>query len=106
MRIFDLSFSDGKRCRCIAMDAEETEAEAIHSIRQGFHPGYLVSAEMIVPPIPDPLPWKKDGDVWRLRNFSLKRVGVGFLLKWPGGELQGVKDEVKSAVVGNWRSGC
>lgn len=106
MRIFDLDFADGKRCRCIAMDAEETEAEAIHSIRQGFHRGYLVSAEMIVPPIPDPLPWKREGDAWRLRNFTLSRIEAGFLLKWPGGELQGGKDEVKAAVIGNWRLGC
>ena len=104
MKIFDLEFTNGQRCRCIAMEDESTE-EAVSSLHSSFC-GKLKSAERILPPIPDPLPWKRDGDVWRLRNFSLKRVGVGFVLKWPGGELQGGKDEVKAAVIGNWRLGC
>lgn len=107
MRIYDLTFADNKRCRCIAMDASETEEQDINSIRQGFHPGYVSGVDRIVPPIPDVLPWKRDGQVWRLHQFELSRLSAGqFELSWPGGSMRGSKDEVRQAVVDNWRSGC
>ena len=106
MKIFDLEFTNGQRCRCIAMDGEESTAEAIQSITDSFC-GKLKSAERILPPIPDPLPWKRDGSIWRLHLFELARIEIGkFKLKWPGGSMQGSADDVRSAVRENWAKGC
>jgi len=105
MKIFDLEFTNGQRCRCIAMEDESTE-ESVSSLHSSFC-GKLKSAERILPPIPDQLPWKRDGSIWRLHLFELARIEVGrFALTWPGGSIQGSADDVRSAVRGNWAQGC
>ena len=106
MKIFDLEFTNGQRCRCIAMDGEESTADAIQSITDSFC-GKLKSAERILPPIPDPLPWKRDGSIWRMHLFELARIELGlFNLTWPGGSIHGSADDVRSAVRSNWSQGC
>ncbi|AXH75210.1 MAG: hypothetical protein [Caudoviricetes sp.] len=106
MKIFDLTFTNGQRCRCIAMDSEESTADAVTSLQSSFC-GKLESATRILPPIPDPLPWKRDGSIWRLHLFELARIEVGrFTLTWPGGSMQGSADDVRSAVRSNWAQGC
>lgn len=106
MKIFDLTFTNGQRCRCIAMEADESTDEAIQSIADSFC-GKLKSAERILPPIPEPLPWKRDESIWRLHLFELARIEIGkFNLTWPGGSIQGSADDVRLAVRENWAQGC
>lgn len=105
MKIFDLTFTNGQRCRCISMEDESTE-EAIASLHSSFC-GRLKSATRILPPIPDPLPWKRYGSIWRLHLFELARIEIGqFSLTWSGGSMQGSADDVRLSVRENWAQGC
>lgn len=106
MHIHDLTFTDGKRCRCVVM---EPEGELIDQagIRSIFLDGYVASVERIIKPPPDKLPWRRDGQVWRIGQFELTRLDAGiFRVTWPGGSAEGGKDEVSAAVRENWRLGC
>ena len=42
MRIFDLTFSDGKSCRVIDPDPEGNAEESLRGYQSMFQPGYLV----------------------------------------------------------------
>lgn len=107
MNIYDLTFTDGKRCRCLVMEPAADEQEDLDGVRTMFHAGYLQSMERIIAPPPDKLPWRRDGDCWRIGRFELRRTGDGlFSVTWPGGEASGGKDEVSAAVRGNWRYGA
>lgn len=105
MHILDLTFTDGKRCRCIVMEPE-TEEEDAAGIRSIFQ-GRVASIERRVPECPEKLPWRRDGKVWRIGRFELTRIGEGrFRVTWPGGSTEGGKDEISQAVRENWRLGC
>ena len=102
MHIYDLTFTNGNRCRCIVMEPGEDDAEGIGSIFQGR----LASAVRVIPPCPARLPWVKDGEAWRLHRFTLRKDGGGWLVEWPGGSARGSSAEVSQAVRDNWRLGC
>lgn len=100
MKIFDLSFSDGKTCRVIDPDPIEDAAESLRSYQAMFQPGYLVSMEQVIVPPPAKLPWKQHAKgLWTLGLFVLKRLDAEtFHCFWPGGEVTGDKDEVSATV--------
>lgn len=109
MKSYDLAFSDGKRCRCLIPEPAETEAEDIASVSGIFTaPGYLVSVQRYIPPIPAKLPWRRDNAAgcWRLARFELRKACGEFALAWPGGSMTGTKDQVRQAVEDNWADGC
>ena len=100
MKFYDLTFTDGKRCRMIDPDGDGL-------LPTNFQPGYLVAMDRIITPPPDKLPWRKDGDVWRLGSFELVKLEPGkFRVSWPGGSAEGGKEEVSAAVRENWADGC
>lgn len=100
MRFYDLTFTDGKRCRMIDPDGDG-------QLPTNFHPGYLLSCERIITPPPAKLPWKRDGNVWRIGSFELTRLDTGlFRVTWPRGSVEGGKDIVSAAVRDNWAAGC
>lgn len=103
MHILDLSFADGKRCRCIVMEPTTAEEDAA-AVRSMFHAGYLVAVERVMPRPPAKLPWRRDGSGgWVLHGFRLDKLEAGrFRVVWPGGEVEGGKDEVSEAVRANW----
>jgi hypothetical protein len=109
MHILDLTFSDGRACRCIVMEPTN-DAEDQAGIRSIFKAGYLSSIERRIPPCPEKLPWEKDrghGDpVWRLHRFTLRKDAGAWLVEWPGGSARGNKDEVSAALRNNWAAGC
>jgi hypothetical protein len=106
MHNYNLTFADGKTSRCIVMEPAPTEKEDTDGMQMIFF-DRLVSAERVVLPPPEKLPWQRDGDVWRLYRFELRRQGDGlFLLKWPSGDFAGDKDSVRLAALKNWRDGC
>lgn len=97
MKTFDLTFSDGKRCRLIDMEGDGLPPT-------NFHEGYLVGFERVIEPPPAKLPWKKDGDVWRIEGFTLRKLDGGrFRVEWDGGSVDGGKDDVSRAVRENWK---
>ena len=109
MKIFDLTFSDGRTCRVIDPDPIEDAAESLRSYQAVFKPGYLVGMQRIVAPPPEKLPWKRDGDGWKLGDFRLSKrfddetQKTRFLLKWPGNEFASHdKDEISEAVHLHW----
>ncbi|MNP07705.1 hypothetical protein D3C76_997430 [compost metagenome] len=108
MRIYDLEFTDGKQCRHIVPQPQATEEEELR-ITQAIFCGRLKSMIRIIAPPPERLPWKRDGDGWRLGDFVLtKRFDeedqkTRFLLKWPGNELGSYdKEAISTAVRQNW----
>lgn len=105
MHIYDLTLSTGKRCRCLVMDpqGEDIDQDGIRSI---FREGQVASLERIVMPPPERLPWRRDGKVWRIGRFELRKLEGGeFVVTWPGGEVRGGKDQVSAAVREHWREG-
>lgn len=106
MKVFDLDFTDGKRCRCIVMeplDDEDADKKGVQSI---FHPGYVTGMRRIIAPPPEKLPWKRDGDVWRMHRFELRKLESGsFRCEWPDGSIEGGKDAISSAVREHWSEG-
>lgn len=106
MKVFDLDFTDGKRCRCIVMeplDDEDSDKKGVQSI---FHPGYVTGMRRIIAPPSEKLPWKREGDVWRLHRFELRKFESGsFRCEWPGGSVEGGKDAISSAVREHWAEG-
>lgn len=106
MHIYDLTFADGKRCRSIVMEPT-TEQEDCAGMRSMFRDGYVLTMDRIIPPPPARLPWRRDGDCWRIGLFELRRLESGlFRVTWPGGSVEGGKEEVSAVVRGNWRFGC
>lgn len=103
MKVFDLDFIDGKFCRCIVMeplDDEDADKKGVQSI---FHPGYVTGMRRIIAPPPEKLPWKRSGDVWHLHRFELRKLyEFRFALSWPGGSLEGSKEEISAAVRRHW----
>ena len=92
MHTYQLTFADGKTCRCIIMEPEEDPAVDVLGVHSIFAPGYLVTMDRVIAPPPERLPWKRDGAVWRL--------------SWPGGGVYGTKEQVSAAVRENWTSGA
>lgn len=109
MQILDLTFSDGRACRCIVMEPT-TDAEDQAGIRSIFCEGYLVSIERQIPQCPEKLPWRRDRSspepLWRLARFELRKDGDQWRLGWPFGSITGSRDEVSAGVRDNWRDGC
>lgn len=106
MRIYDLTFTDGKQCRHIVPQPQETEEEELR-ITQAIFCGRLKSMARIVAPPPERLPWKRQTEtLWTLGLFALSKMADGsFHCFWPGGEVTGDKDVVSSAVRENWSFG-
>lgn len=100
MKIFDLTFSDGKSCRVIDPDPDEDAAESLRSYQAMFRPGYLASMERVIAPPPAKLPWapQKKG-LWTLGLFILRRLDAEtFHCAWPDGEVTGDKEEISATV--------
>lgn len=107
MHIYDLSFSDGKSCRCIVMEPCADPACDISGVTNIFAPSYLASMQRVIQPPPDRLSWKRKGNSWVIARFVLTRVSEGlFKCEWPGGSAEGDKDAISAAVRANWSSGC
>jgi len=106
MHNYNLTFTDGKRSRCIVMEPK-TEAEDSAGIASIFC-GRLAGIERIIPDCPEKLPWKRDpsSGCWRLHRFTLRKDGAQWVVEWPGGSAAGGKDEVSAAVRENWNEGC
>lgn len=105
MRVYDLTFTNGKSCRCIIPDPEGEDVE-LAGLKDMFG-GRLESMKRIIAPPPDKLPWVRKGEEWRLHSFVLRRIYAGvFRLDWPGGSIEGGKDEVSAAARENWEKGC
>lgn len=107
MKIFDLSFSDGKTCRVIDPDPDDDESESLRSYGAMFQPGYMVGMEQVIAPPPAKLPWKQQAKgLWTLGLFVLKRMDAHtFHCFWPGGEVTGDKDEISATVRLHWSEG-
>lgn len=102
MQVYDIHFSDGKSCRCIVPFPADDEAEDLNQLRIGFHPGYVTEIVKVIPPPPTKLPWRRDGEVWRIGSFELRKEVDQFVCVWPGGEVSGGKDVISAAVRENW----
>lgn len=108
MKIYDLIFTDGKQCRHIVPQPQDTEEEELR-ITQAIFCGRLASMVRIIAPPPEKLPWKRSGKAWKLHNFDLmKNTENGeFILSWPGGALVSKdKDAISAAARSNWHLGC
>ena len=107
MHVYDLTFVDGKQCRHIVPQPQETEEEELR-ITQAIFCGRLKSMVRIIAPPPERLPWARDGGKWRIGNFELMKNTANdeFILSWPGGALVSKsKDEISAAVRTNWSLG-
>lgn len=106
MKIYDLQFTDGKQCRHIVPQPQDTEEEELR-ITQAIFCGRLASMVRIIAPPPEKLPWKrKHATLWTLGLFALSRMPDGsFHCFWPGGEVTGDKDAISAAVRSNWNLG-
>lgn len=104
MKIFDLSFSDGRTCRVIDPDPEGNAEESLRGYQSMFQPRYLVGMVQVVAPPPTKLPWKRVANGrWVMGSFELIRSVSGvFHCTWPGGEVAGNKDIISAAVRENW----
>lgn len=107
MKIYDLSFSDGKSCRVIDPDPDEDARESLRSYQAMFQPGYLISMDQVIAPPPAKLPWERQSKtLWTLNLFALSRLEDGtFHCFWPGGEVTGDKDEISATVRLHWQEG-
>lgn len=110
MHTYQLKFADGRACRCIVMEPESDPSVDISGVHSIFQSGYLVSMERVIAPPPAKLPWRRDGDAWRIGSFELRKEAGGlggWLLTWPGGELRSSnRDEIAAAVRENWLKGA
>lgn len=100
MKIYDLSFSDGKSCRVIDPNPDEDESESLRSYQAMFQPGYLISMERVIAPPPAKLPWQQQKKgLWTLGLFVLRRLGDDeFECSWPGRQVVGDKDAISATV--------
>lgn len=107
MQIFELKFSDGKTCTCLIPEPLESDAENERDLNAIFQPGYMLSAERVIPKPPTKLPWvRQTNTLWTLHLFALSRLGPDeFHCFWPGGEVTGDKDEISAAVRLHWEEG-
>jgi hypothetical protein len=107
MKIYDLFFTDGRQCRHIVPQPQETEEEELR-ITQAIFCGRLASMVRIIAPPPEKLPWEQQRKgLWTLGLFILKRLDAeAFQCSWPGGEVIGDKDEISATVRLNWAEGC
>ena len=107
LKIFDLTFSDGRTCRVIDPDPIEDAGESLRSYQAMFQPGYLVGMEQVIAPPPAKLPWvRQTNTLWTLNLFALSRLGPDlFHCFWPGGEVTGDKDEISATVRLRWQEG-
>lgn len=107
MRIYDLTFTDGKQCRHIVPQPQDTEEEELR-ITQSIFCGRLASMVRIIAPPPEKLPWKRvANDRWEMHSFVLTRISAGwFYLLWPDGSTEGDREHVSAAVRLNWANGC
>lgn len=107
MRIYDLTFTDGRSCRHIVPEPQKTEEEEFR-ITAIIFCGRLASMTRIIAPPPDKLPWKQQKKgLWTLGLFSLKRLDSGeFECSWPGNSFTGNKDAVFATVRLNWLDGA
>lgn len=106
MHIYDLTFTDGKTCRCIIPEPE-SEAQELASMQAMFGGDRLKSMTRIVAPPPEKLPWKRSGDKWVLHRFELRKLESGyFRCEWPGGSIEGGGEEISAGVRANWADGC
>lgn len=106
MNFYDLVFADGKTGRCIVMVPDEDPAVDVAGVHSIFRDGYLVTMARVIAPPPTKLPWKRDGAVWRLHRFVLRKDGGLWRLSWPGGGVYGTKEHISAAVRENWTSGA
>ena len=106
MKIYDLTFTDGKQCRHIVPDPQDTEEEEFR-ITQSIFCGRLKSMERIVTPPPTKLPWQQQKKgLWTLGLFVLKRLDAdNFHCSWPGCEVIGDKDAISATVRLRWSEG-
>lgn len=107
MHIYDLSFADGKSCRCIVMQPCEDSADDVRGVTGIFRPDYLQAMTRVIAPAPAKIPWKKQSpSLWTCGLFALSKLDADrFHCFWPGGEITGGKDEVSAAVRNNWSKG-
>lgn len=106
MNFYDLTFSDGKTGRCIVMEPDADPAVDVAGVHSIFHDGYLASMTRVIGDPPARLPWKRDGQAWRLGSFELIKLDGGrFRVTWPNGSEEGGKDEISAAVRENWSKG-
>ena len=111
LKVFDIQFSDGKRCRCISMEPDPDEAVERSNVESIFHPGYVTEMRRIVAPPPEKLPWKRQAaNLWSIDNgrriFALSKLPSGeFHCFWSGGEVIGDKSSISSAVRKHWAEG-
>ena len=106
MHIYELTFIDGKSCRHIVPEPQDTEEEELR-ITAAMFCGSLKSMERIFAPPPTKLPWQQQRKgLWTLGLFVLKRLDVEtFHCFWPGGEATGDKDKISAAVRLHWHEG-
>lgn len=106
MRIYDLAFTDGKRCRMIIPEPE-SEAKELENMRAMFGADRLASMTRIIAPPPDKIPWKRvHATLWHCGLFALSKMPDGqFRVFWPGGDVTGDKDLISATVRGNWAEG-
>lgn len=108
MKIFNLTFADGKSCTCLIPEPLDSDEENESDLNGIFQPGYMLSAERIITPPPTKLPWKQQKKgLWTLGLFVLKRLSsTEFHCSWPDGEVTGDKDEISATVRLRWTEGC
>jgi hypothetical protein len=104
LKVFDLQFSDGKRCRCIIPEPESDESE-LSNLKGMFGSDRLESMSRIVAPPPEKLPWKKVGSHWEIGQFKLRKCAPDpdglqvWCLDYPGVsaylDAKGVADTVR-----------
>lgn len=107
MKIFDLSFSDGRACRVIDPSPDEDASESLRSYQAMFQPGYLLGMERVIAPPPAKLPWQQQAKgLWTLGLFVLKRLDAEtFHCAWPGCEVTGDKNAISATVRLRWAEG-
>ena len=106
MLIYDLTFTDGKQCRHIVPEPQDTEEEELR-ITQAIFCGRLASMERIVTPPPTKLPWQQQKKgLWTLGLFVLRRLGDDeFECSWPGRQVVGDKDAISATVRLHYQEG-
>lgn len=106
MKIYDLTFTDGKQCRHIVPQPQDTEEEELR-ITQAIFCGRLASMVRIIAPPPERLPWRFKGSHWSIGSFVLTRAGKDlFRCEWPGGSVTASAEVISAAVRTNWSKGC
>lgn len=107
MQIFNLKFSDGKSCTCLIPEPLDSDEANERDLGGNFQPGYMLSADRVIPKPPTKLPWKQQKrGLWTLGLFVLKRLDADkFHCFWPGGEVTGDKEEISATIRLRWAEG-